>query len=858
MKLHYFLFFILASPWLVLAEEDICTDYIAPDSIPISGDWNGDGVDDIGVVFQRFWILDLNGNGEWDNDQGDHFFLVDQEGVPVVGDWNADGIDDIGLVNGSNWTLDQNGDYRLDGCQVDFCTDFGLSGGQPVVADWNGDGTDDIGLFDNGLWRIDLNFSYGWQNPNADREFTFGSPGDIPVVGDWDGDGLEQAGVYSAGGIWRLDIDGNQVFQQGPDATVTFGGPSELPVVGDWTGIGRTGLGSMNTVNASWRKDINANLIDDGCFANLAPQATDDSALVYQDRPVKIKVLSNDRRGVGGVLSVNDDLAQLPTNGSVTVLPSGEIQYYPDPGFTGVDQFRYEVVDLTGSSDEANVNVTVKANIAATRSPPVFYRNSLRAGNYHLLRGDRYSLDASGQLPLQSDISDMRQQGFNTLHLYAEHPNCGNIPGQYLAQAMQINDWVKQAGMYLIITIGNGPGACWPANSAPSGERHVIDFAREFWYQYAQVFADEPQVIFELYNEPYHRGNGSGFLFAQPSPRNTRIVEAAMFLEVRKQAPDVPVLLYSYGTVHDAVGVDEDMEAVRVSVESAGQVFDNVGIAFHGYTFPRDDPAAFGNLEATIRALQDAGHYLVMTENRVLGAGSNGNPADCDVPAQTTPSAVPCVEARLIDLFERQEISWTSFVGINNFRGNGFEQRFQRQINYGLDGASIVWVADFGAAWPARSQLPADGATLFLRSRVNNLWVSTSASGFSPGTGPVAADRTINGGWERFEVIRFNNRRLCLKSVVVENAFPDRKPIIDPRPGSTISPLFAARDDCVFHVSYEWLALPDGDFVLRAYHNAADAASRPSWRYVTVGQNNRLFDAATLVTDAEQFVVDIE
>lgn len=855
-KLHSILFFALASPLLVQAEEDICTDYIGPDGIPITGDWNGDGKDDIGVVFQRYWILDLNGNGEWDNDQGDHFFLVDQEGVPVVGDWNADGVDDIGLVNGSNWILDQNGDYRLDGCQVDFCTDFGLSEGQPVVADWNGDGTDDIGLFNNGLWRIDLNFSYGWQNPHADREFTLGGPGDIPVVGDWNGDGLEQAGVYSSG-IWKLDIDGNQVFNEQIDFTANLGGPSELPVVGDWIGIGRAGLGSMNIITAAWKKDINANLVDDGCFANLTPEANDDSALVYQDRPIKIKVLSNDQRGVGGVLSVSNQLIQLPANGSVTVLPSGEIQYLPDPGFTGVDQFRYEVVDVAGSIDEANVDVTVSANIAATRSPPVFYRNSLRAGNYRLLRGDRYSLDASGQLPLQSDISDMRQQGFNTLHLYAEHPNCGNIPGQHLAQTMQINDWVKQAGMYLIITIGNGVSACWPANSAPSGERHVINFARDFWYQYAQVFADEPQVIFELYNEPYHRGDGSGFLNAQPSPRNTRTVEAAMFLEVRKHAQNIPVLLYSYGTMHDAAAVDEDFQAVRTRVESAGQAFNNVGIAFHGYAFPRDDPAAFGNLESTIQAIQDAGHQLVMTENRAIGSGLHGNPADCDVPDQTTPSAVPCIEPRAIDLFERQEISWTSFIGINNFRGSGFEQRFQRQIDYGLNDARIVWTADSGT-WPARSQPPADGVTLFLSSRANDLWVSTSAMRFSPGTGPVAADRADNAGWERFEIIRFNNRRACLKSVVVENAFPDRKPIIDPRSGSMLSPLFAASDDCLFHTSYEWLKLPDGDFVLRAYHNTPTIERRPAWRYVTVGQNNYLFDAATLVTGSERFALEIE
>ena len=35
-------------------------------AIPVAGDWNGDGKDEIGVFFKGEWFLDLNGNGQWD------------------------------------------------------------------------------------------------------------------------------------------------------------------------------------------------------------------------------------------------------------------------------------------------------------------------------------------------------------------------------------------------------------------------------------------------------------------------------------------------------------------------------------------------------------------------------------------------------------------------------------------------------------------------------------------------------------------------------------------------------------------------------------------------------------------------
>ena len=69
--------------------------------MPVTGDFNGDGVTDIGVFIDGQWFLDLNGNGQWD--EGDLWAqLGTQDDLPVTGDWDADGKTDIGIY-GPAW-----------------------------------------------------------------------------------------------------------------------------------------------------------------------------------------------------------------------------------------------------------------------------------------------------------------------------------------------------------------------------------------------------------------------------------------------------------------------------------------------------------------------------------------------------------------------------------------------------------------------------------------------------------------------------------------------------------------------------------------------------------------------------------
>ena len=86
-----------------------------------------------------YWYLDLNGNHKWDDCGVDGCYQYGQNGdQPVVGDWNNDGVAEIGVFRPSAgyWYLDLNGNDKWDGCGVDGCYQYGQNGDQPVAQQW--------------------------------------------------------------------------------------------------------------------------------------------------------------------------------------------------------------------------------------------------------------------------------------------------------------------------------------------------------------------------------------------------------------------------------------------------------------------------------------------------------------------------------------------------------------------------------------------------------------------------------------------------------------------------------------------------------------------------------------------------
>ncbi len=153
--------------------------------------------------------------------------------------------------------------------------------------------------------------------------------------------------------------------------------PPESLADGDvWTRVSRTfTTGSEQTSVVFHLTDFASGSIGDdlgftaiGAFRcipdnNSEPRAEDDTATTAYETQVTIVVLENDADPDGDNLTISTDGLTNPLNGSVevnkAVIGSDTITYSPDPGFSGIDAFNYEISDGNGGRATATVTVNV-------------------------------------------------------------------------------------------------------------------------------------------------------------------------------------------------------------------------------------------------------------------------------------------------------------------------------------------------------------------------------------------------------------------------------------------------------------------------------------------------------------------
>jgi len=157
-----------------------------PSDIPLAGDFNGDGCDTLSIyrpAEARFYIVNNLGTNDGGLGPADYSFLFGDLGdKPVVGDWDGDGIDEIGLHRESTGLFYWRN--TLDTGNADGTIFFGDPGDRFVAGDWGiVDGKDTPGLFrpSNSTFYFRHTLTAG----NADSNFEFGESAWIPVAGDF-------------------------------------------------------------------------------------------------------------------------------------------------------------------------------------------------------------------------------------------------------------------------------------------------------------------------------------------------------------------------------------------------------------------------------------------------------------------------------------------------------------------------------------------------------------------------------------------------------------------------------------------------------------------------------------------------
>jgi hypothetical protein len=155
-----------------------------PSDIPLAGDFNGDGCHTLSIYRPseaRFYIVNELGQDEGRLGPADYSFLFGDLGdTPAVGDWDGDGVDEIGLHRESTGLFYWRN--TLDTGIADGEFFFGDPGDRFVAGDWGiVDGTDTPAVFRPS--NTTFYFRHTLSEGNADSQFVFGESGWIPVAG---------------------------------------------------------------------------------------------------------------------------------------------------------------------------------------------------------------------------------------------------------------------------------------------------------------------------------------------------------------------------------------------------------------------------------------------------------------------------------------------------------------------------------------------------------------------------------------------------------------------------------------------------------------------------------------------------
>lgn len=266
----------------------------------------------------------------------------------------------------------------------------------------------------------------------------------------------------------------------------------------------------------------------DSSSSSNPPFANDDDALTRDGTAITLNVLGNDLDSDGDSFEILQ--VSTPNHGTVSWTASGDVTYQPQPGFTGRDEFTYQLRDLTGATSQA-ATVRIVVAPAATASTASFRDQSALLPN---------PTHASG---VAMAVVDMNQDGRDdiihfdrALDLVIDYQNAnGTFTQRSLGRANEQRQWglaigdTDNNGFPDLITGGffdglhylranaNGSGYARQTLTNPSIYLQAVNFVDIDNDGWLDLFP-----CHDLGSNPPFRNDGTGVLTHDPSLINTR------------------------------------------------------------------------------------------------------------------------------------------------------------------------------------------------------------------------------------------------------------------------------------------------------------------------------------------------
>jgi len=243
-------------------------------SIPVQGDYNGDGVldmatflsakdtDDVYSLWHVSYSESLNShlNKTIGQETKTYQWGIGDPMKAAPGDYDGDGITDIAVYYppSSTWYIA----FSAQGLNLTKASlhmpgfgaqvNWGRLGSYPIGGDYDGDRREDLALWFEpedekglGLWQVYyLPDKSG--NQKESRIIQFGHRGDIPMPADYNGDGTTDLAVYRpAKGEWIIRFSQKEVKR------IDFQIPNGIPISGDFDGDGASDIAFYTRGNPS-------------------------------------------------------------------------------------------------------------------------------------------------------------------------------------------------------------------------------------------------------------------------------------------------------------------------------------------------------------------------------------------------------------------------------------------------------------------------------------------------------------------------------------------------------------------------------------------------------------------------------